>query len=244
MMAFSWMVVGRFVALYPAERRIPARAATSVPEAAIPARTASMVWYSSHQLLGSRNAPMTAQDRQVTKILLAHGRGQAGAGDQLIELVYEKLRRIAHNQLRRARPGQTLNTTGLVHEAYLKLVDPKQASWNDRRHFFAAAAKAMRHIIVDYARHKQRVKRGGGQPHVPLDEQKIAVEEHATELLELDLALEQLSAVSERLVRVVECRFFAGLTEQETAETLETSLRTVQRDWKRARAWLREALQP
>jgi RNA polymerase sigma factor (TIGR02999 family) len=187
---------------------------------------------------------MTAQDRQVTKILLAHGRGEEGAGDQLIELVYSKLRRIAHNQLRRGRPGQTLNTTGLVHEAYLKLVDPMQASWNNRRHFFAAAAKAMRHIIIDYARHKQRVKRGGGLQHVPLDEQKIAVEEHASELMELNRALEQLSAVSDRLVQVVECRFFAGLTEQETAETLETSVRTVQRDWRRARAWLREAMRP
>ena len=137
-----------------------------------------------------------------------------------------------------------MNTTGLVHEVYLKLIEPREARWSDRRHFFAAAAQAMRHLVIDYARHKQRAKRGGGLEHLPLDEGKIAVEQHASALLELDEALARLSRVSDRLVRVVECRFFAGLTEEETAETLDTSVRTVQRDWQRARAWLREALRP
>jgi RNA polymerase sigma factor (TIGR02999 family) len=187
---------------------------------------------------------VSEDSREITRFLRAYGRGETGAGEKLVELVYSDLRRVARNQLRRGRPGQTLNTTGLVHETYLKLLGREALQWNDRRHFFAVSSRAMRQIVVDYARHKRRQKRGGGHDPVPLDGREIAVAEQASELVELDEALEKLAQVSQRLVQVVECRFFAGLTARETAETLGTSLRTVERDWTRARAWLRQALQP
>ena len=175
-------------------------------------------------------------------MLLAHGAGDEDAFAQLLPMVYQDLRRIAHRQLRRGRPGQTLNTTGLVHEAYLKMVDQSRVSWQDRGHFFAISARAMRQIIVDYARQRLAAKRGGGQPHDPLDENQIAIEEQADWLLAIDEALSRLAKMDARLTKVVECRFFAGLTEEETAEALEVSVRTVQRDWMRARGWLREEM--
>ncbi len=178
----------------------------------------------------------------VTELLLAHGAGVPGAFDRLVPMVYNDLRRLARAQLRRLRLGETLDTTGLVHEAYLKLVDQSRASWNDRGHFLAVSAVAMRQILVDHARHKGRQKRGGDQRHTPLSDVDVAVANDAQRLLEIDLALEKLAAVDPRLVRIVECRYFAGLSEQEAAEALGVSLRTAQRDWLKARAWLREAL--
>lgn len=180
--------------------------------------------------------------QEITRLLIAFGDGDRSAFDRLIPLVYGELQRIARRQLRRLRPGETLGTTGLVHEAYIKLVDREQASWQGRNHFFAIAARAMRQILVNHAIAKQTEKRGGGRVPVELDETRIAAPEPEARLLALDEALIQLAELDARLPRVVECRFFAGLTEKETAEALGVSLRTVQRDWKAARAWLREEL--
>jgi RNA polymerase sigma factor (TIGR02999 family) len=178
----------------------------------------------------------------VTTLLHAHGRGEAGAFEALVPLVYADLRRLARAQRRRQSAGDTLDTTGLVHEAYARLVDGARASWNDRSHFLAVAAKVMRHILVDYARTRGRLKRGGNLQVETLDEDMLAVARDAERLLDIDRALERLIDVDPRLVRLVECRFFAGLSEQETAEALGLSLRTVQRDWLRARAALRRDL--
>ncbi len=185
---------------------------------------------------------MADRKHDITHLLQAHGRGEDGAFDQLMPMVYDDLHRIARRQLRRGRRGDTLNTTGLVHEVYLKMVDQSRASWQDRSHFFAISARAMRQIIVDYARQRLAAKRGGGQAHTPLDEARIAIEEQADYLVALDQALESLAKLDQRMAQIVECRFFAGLTEDETAEALSVSVRTVQRDWKRARGWLKEEM--
>ena len=179
---------------------------------------------------------------EITEFLIAHRDGDTDAFEQLVPLVYDDLRGIAHQQLSRMRPGQTLNTTALVHEAYLKLVDQTRAEINDRAHFFALAARAMRQIVIDYSRHRAAAKRGGGVRPVSLDTMEIAVVEQAEELLAIDEALNRLSRLNERLTRVFECRFFAGLTEKETAEALTLSLRTVQRDWMKGKAWMRHEL--
>ncbi|HEY8551394.1 MAG TPA: ECF-type sigma factor [Vicinamibacterales bacterium] len=181
---------------------------------------------------------------EITELLMAHGRGVPDAFERLVPLVYADLRRIARAQRRRLAAGETLDTTGLVHEAYVRLVDQSRATWNDRAHFLAVSAMAMRQILVDYARARRRQKRGGDAKHEVLDEGMAAVSEDADRLLEIDRALHRLAETDPRLVRVVECRYFAGLSEQETAEALGVSLRTVQRDWLRARAALREMLSP
>jgi RNA polymerase sigma factor (TIGR02999 family) len=174
---------------------------------------------------------------QVTRL-----RGDSSAGDQIFSLVYQELRQIAHRQLRSQRVGHTLSTTALVHEAYLKLVDPARVPSCDRAHFLALAARAMRQILIDYARQHATAKRGGDWQRVPLDMTEISVEERADTLLALDEALTRLAGMNERLSRVVECRFFGGLTEEETAEALSVTERTVRRDWVKARAWLYGAM--
>lgn len=178
----------------------------------------------------------------VTQLLVAHGSGQAGALERLVPLVYDDLRRVARMQLGRHRPGDSLNTTGLVHEAYVRLVDQSRATYRDRGHFFAVCAIAMRQIVVDYARRRGRQKRGGDHVHVPLDEANSPAAREAGHVLDVDEALQKLAAENPRLARVVECRFFAGFNEQETAEALGMSLRTAQREWFKARAWLRAEL--
>lgn len=179
----------------------------------------------------------------ITRLLTAFRGGDRAAFDRLVPLVYHELHGIARRQLRRLRPGDTLGTTGLVHEAYFKLVDQERAYPQDREHFFSIAAHAMRQVLIDYARHKGTEKRGGGRDPVTLDEARAAAAEPETRLLELDAALVRLEELDPRLVRVVECRFFAGLNQDETAEALDVSVRTVQRDWKLAQAWLREELE-
>jgi RNA polymerase sigma factor (TIGR02999 family) len=179
---------------------------------------------------------------EVTQLLVAYREGDRDAFERLVPIVYDDLRRIARAHLRRNRAGHTLNTTVLVHEAYLRLVDQTRAQWEDRQHFLSVCARAMRQIIISNARKHAAAKRGGGERRVTLDEGRIAGNENAEWLLSLDRALERLAARNERLARVVECRYFAGLSERETADALQTSLRTVQRDWMRARAWLREDL--
>ncbi|MGE0041934.1 MAG: sigma-70 family RNA polymerase sigma factor [Vicinamibacterales bacterium] len=180
----------------------------------------------------------------ITELLLAHRDGQSGAFDRLVPLVYEDLRRVARGQLRRLGAGQSLDTTGLVHEAYLRLVDQDRAAWNDRGHFFAVSAIAMRQIVVDHARRRSRLKRGGDQADVPLEDAPEAGAVEAERVLEIDMALNRLAAAEPRLARVVECRYFAGLSEEETAAALGVSVRTAQREWFKARAWLRAELGP
>jgi RNA polymerase sigma factor (TIGR02999 family) len=183
-----------------------------------------------------------ADEDAVSEALLAYQQGSPGAFDRLVALVYEDLRRIARRQLGRWRPGYTLNSTGLVHEAYLKMVDQSRASWQDRAHFFAVSARAMRQILVDHARGRSRLKRGGDRKLTALDEAMTPVAADADRILLIHDALDRLTTVDARLTQVVECRFFAGYSEEETAEILGVSSRTVRRDWLRARAWLHELM--
>jgi RNA polymerase sigma factor (TIGR02999 family) len=185
----------------------------------------------------SHARPSAEQRDRITDLLLELRGGDPGAMDRLFSLVYEELRRIAHHQLQGERPGHTLATTGLVHETYFKLIDQTRVEWRDRQHFFRVASWAMRRILVDYARRYQAVRRGGGLHRVSLDEQ-ASVEERSETLLALDEALERLATLSQRLSQVVECRYFGGLTEEETAQALGVNVRTVQRDWAKARGWL------
>ncbi|HMU62224.1 MAG TPA: sigma-70 family RNA polymerase sigma factor [Gemmatimonadales bacterium] len=181
----------------------------------------------------------------MTELLHQAGAGDPTAAAAVFPLVYDELRQLAHRQLRRESSGHSLNTTALVHEAYLKLVDQTRAQIRDRAHFFAVAATAMRRILVDHARRHGAAKRGAGAKRVPLEMvDGLAPDERADLLVALDTALVRLAALDERQARVVECRFFGGLTEEETAEALGTSTRTVKRDWAKARSWLYQALYP
>ena len=178
----------------------------------------------------------------VTQLLLELRDGQPGAMDRLFPVVYEELRRVARRALRRERTGHTLATTGLVHEAYLRLVDQSRAEFQDRAHFFGIAARAMRQILVDYARRHRAAKRGGDQRVVTLDDGAVALEDRAEALIALDEALTDLETVDARLGQVVQCRFFGGLTEDETAEVVGVTARTVRRDWLKAKGWLYQQL--
>lgn len=181
---------------------------------------------------------MASDERDVTGLLAAWEDGDSDAFDRLVPLVYDDLRRIAHRQLSGERSGHTLDTTGLVHECYLSLVGSEGLSFRNRRQFYALAATAMRHILVDYARTRSRKKRGGGRAPVTLDDSIPAPDARADELLALDAALDRLEERDPRLVRLVECRFFAGLTVREAAEALGVSERTAERDWARAKVHL------
>lgn len=171
-------------------------------------------------------------------LLKAWRDGDRDALDEVFSIVYEELRELARAQRRRWHGNYTLDTTALVHEAYLKLVDQSQAQWRDRGHFLAVAAKAMRHILVNYAEQRRAAKRGGGAAKVPLDDANPVGEEAAEEVLVLHEALERLSALNERQAKVVEARFFAGLPIEATADVLGVSPATVKRDWRLASAWL------
>jgi RNA polymerase sigma factor (TIGR02999 family) len=178
----------------------------------------------------------------VTALLEALTEGREGVMDELMPLVYAELRGIAHRRLSRERGDHTLNTTALVHEAYLKLVRLDRIEWKGRAHFFALAGQAMRNILVTYAYRRKRIKRGGGTPHITFEEAQVLSEERADRVLALDEALKELAVQNERHSRIVECRFFAGLTIEETAEVLGISTATVKRDWRLLRAWLQRAL--
>lgn len=182
----------------------------------------------------------TRQD--VTALLRQMSAGSSEALDAMIPLVYRELRSIARRHLRREDPGHTLNTTALVHEAYLRLVDVRRVEWQDRLHFFAMASRMMRRILINYALRHKRTKRGGGRVPVSLEQVHLPIHAHLDELLALDEALTRLAAVDERRCRVVECRFFAGLDIEETAEALDVSPGTVKRDWRLARIWLNRQL--
>lgn len=181
---------------------------------------------------------------QVTQLLVAVKDGEHGAFDRLLPAVYGELRRLARRQLGRERSGHTLLATDLVHEAYMKLVDQSGVEWQGRAHFFAVAARAMRQVLIDHARKRTTEKRGGDLMRTTLGDRAFAAEYSPEQLLALDQALDRLAELDERLPRVVEMRFFAGLKEQEIAEVLGTSERTIQRDWARARAWLYKELYP
>jgi len=192
---------------------------------------------------------LSAEDPEaITDALYAFRNGAPGAMDRLVPLVYDQLKRIARRQLRAEPVGHTLSTTGLVHEAYLKLVNQTRAEWQDRGHFFAVASGAMRRILVDYARRYRAERRGGGDDGAPvkpvaIEDAEIPVAERAESLISLDEALERLSRLDEQQARVVECRFFGGLTEEETAAALGISQRTVAREWVTAKGWLYQELQ-
>jgi RNA polymerase sigma factor (TIGR02999 family) len=180
----------------------------------------------------------------VTEALLAWREGDGGAVDRLFPLVYEELRRIAHRQLRNERPGHTLSTTAVVHEAYLDLVK-QRAQWVDRAHFFGVAAFVMRRVLLEYARAHHAAKRGGGVSHLTLDDAlEASADDRADMLIAIDDALTRMAAIDPRLARVVECRFFGGLTAAETAEVLGVTERTVERDWVKAKALLAHSLEP
>jgi RNA polymerase sigma factor (TIGR02999 family) len=178
-------------------------------------------------------------ETRVTRLLRAYRRGDDDALAQLIELVYDDLRRLARRQRARVRGGGTLQTTALVHEAYLKLAGGSRLGWQDRAHFMAVAGCAIRQVLVDYARARRSAKRGGGAIRVELAEKDARFEQELDRLLLLDELLGRLAAESPRLPRVVECRYFAGMTEPETAAALSVSERTVRREWQRARRKLR-----
>jgi len=184
---------------------------------------------------------MTPASLKVTQLLNNWSNGDQAARDQLMTLVYEELHWLAHQYMKRERPGHTLQTSALVNEAFVKLVDQRDVHWQNRAHFFGIAAQLMRRILVDHARSRQSAKRGGGRP-VPLDEALTVSNERSTQVLALDEALNGLAVVDERKTRIVELRFFAGLSIEETAGVLAVSPGTVMRDWTLAKAWLRREM--
>jgi len=186
---------------------------------------------------------VTSTPAAQTDVLNELRSGSRESLDRLVPLLYEELRVIAHRHLTRQAPGGTLETAALVHEAYLKIVDQSRAAVHDRAHFLALASIAMRHVLVDRAKARRTLKRDGDRWRVTLDEQVIGVDDQPEVMLQLDDALNQLAEIAPRLARVVECRFFGGLTEGEIATALGITVRTVQRDWAKARMLLRRALQ-
>jgi RNA polymerase sigma factor (TIGR02999 family) len=177
-------------------------------------------------------------ESDLTALLVLWGRGDREALNRLFPLVYDRMRGLARGALARSGREQTLSTTALVHEAYLRLVDQSRASVKDRNHFFTLSAKAMRHILVDHARRRLAGKRGGTRPHLSLEEQDIPVEQAAADIVSVHEALEHLESLEAPLARLVELRFFGGLSVEEAADVLEVSTRTIKRDWRKARAFL------
>ena len=179
---------------------------------------------------------------EVSQLLIAWGQGQQEALDKLIPLVYQELRRMASNYLRKERPGHTLQTSALVHEAYLKLVDQKDVQWQNRAHFFGIAAQLMRRILVDYARGRVRSKRGGHATRLTMNDSMVVSKEKALEYLLLNDALTSLAEVDSTKSRIVEMKIFCGLTNEEIAEVEKISLSTVEREWRKSKAWLHRKL--
>jgi RNA polymerase sigma factor (TIGR02999 family) len=183
-----------------------------------------------------------AETGEITQLLHAYRGGDRGAWDRLVPLVYDDLRRIARRQLSRHVRALTLDTTALVHEVYLKMARQEGLQVQDRAHLLAVTACAMRQVIVSFARARTAEKRGGGEAPLSLDERLLSIDDQAEQLLDIDRALQELRRHSERMAQVVECRFFGGLSDDETASALDISRRTVQREWMRARAWILEHL--
>lgn len=189
------------------------------------------------------SATHQSTERQITEQLLAWSGGDPTAMDRVICAVYQELRRMADGYLRREIPGHTLQPTALVHEAWLRLIDQTRVTWQNRAQFFGVAAQVMRRILVDHARSKHREKRGGECIRLPLDEAMHLNSERAVELIALDDALQSLAEIDPRKSQVVELRYFAGLSVEETADVLQVSPQTVLRDWKLAKAWLFQQVQ-
>lgn len=185
---------------------------------------------------------MTSDADPITRLLVAHHAGDPEALEQLLPLVHQRLLRLARHQRRSLRPGQTLDTVALVNEAYLEMAEETGIEWQSRAHFFGITSRSMRRIVVDHLRRRFSQKRGAGKVAIDVDPDQLGVEDKAELILAVHRALDSLSFLEPRLVQVVECRFFVGMTEDEIAVALGTSVRTVQRDWKRARAWLHKAL--
>ena len=194
-----------------------------------------------HEAAIDRSPAPTDHTTSITELLGDLRAGRREAFDQILPLVYHELRRAARRELS-VRPSDSMSTTALVHELYLKFARAERNDWRNRAHFLGVASVAMRHILVDRARRRKAEKRGGPQRHVTLDDELTAADSQAESLLELHEALDQLAKLDERLARVVECRFFGGMTEQETAEALHIAVRTVRRDWIKARGLLYQAL--
>jgi RNA polymerase sigma-70 factor (ECF subfamily) len=184
----------------------------------------------------------TPSPREITQLLVDWGNGDKATLDRLVPLIYEELRRLARYHMRRERPGHTLQTSALVNEAYLRLIDQTNVRWQNRAHFFGIAAQLMRRIMIDHARSHARAKRGGGAQNLSLDEAALATREKASELLALDYALTELEVLDPRKSQIVELRFFGGLSNEEAAEVLKVSSRTIEREWRVAKAWLYRAV--
>jgi RNA polymerase sigma factor (TIGR02999 family) len=180
--------------------------------------------------------------KQITQMLVDWGNGDQAALEKLAPLVYNELHRLARRYMGRERPGHTLQTSALVNEAYIRLIDWKNIQWQNRAHFFAVSAQLMRRILVDFARSRNYVKRGGAARTVSLEEASVVSREKSTDLVALDDALDSLARLNERQSRVVELRFFGGLELEEIAEVMQVSVGTVRRDWSLARAWLHREL--
>jgi RNA polymerase sigma factor (TIGR02999 family) len=187
---------------------------------------------------------MTPLLPQVTQLLSDWSSGDQSARDQLMPLVYDELHRLAHNYMKRESPGHTLQTSALVNEAFVKLVDQRNVRWQNRAHFFGIAAQLMRRILVDHARSRQSAKRGGGSHSISFDEALVISDERSAEVVAVHEALERLSELDTRKGQIVELRFFGGLSIDETAEVLGVSPGTVMRDWTMAKAWLRREMFP
>jgi len=188
--------------------------------------------------MGGSDEAARASTHEVTGLLQAWASGDEGALEQLMPLVYDELHRLAHRYMAAEQPGQTLQTTALVHEVYLRLVDVNNVDWQNRAHFYGLCARLMRRILIDFARSRNYQKRGGHFPHIELEEAATVSAVVGSELLAVDEALKQLAVVDARKSEVVELRFFGGLTVEETATALRVSKETVMRDWKLAKAWL------
>ena len=181
---------------------------------------------------------MVPQPDDLTQLLIDWSKGDEVALEKLVPLVDSELRRLARRYLAREHPGHTLQTSALINEAYIRLIDQNSVQWQNRTHFFAVAAQVIRHILIDHARAHLYAKRGGGAPRVPLDEVEVGNDQRAAELVALDDALNTLAKLDPRKSKIIELRFFGGLTIEETAEALKTSTKTVNREWRTAKAWL------
>ena len=185
---------------------------------------------------------MPASPSEVTQLLVAWGNGDQAALDQLMPLVYSELHRLAHRHIKKERPGHTLQTSALLNEAFMRLVDQRDVHWHGRAHFFSLAAQMMRRILVDYARSRRYAKRGGDAQQVSFNEELLVSRQLSADVVQVHEALKELANIDERKSKVVELKFFGGLSNQETAEVLGVSPGTVMRDWTLAKAWLRLSL--
>jgi len=184
-----------------------------------------------------------SNNKEIEELLAAIGQGDDRAMSELIALIYPQLKRLAHFQLAGERPNHTLNTTAIVHEAYMRMAGRREG-WKDRGHFLRAAATVMRHLLVDHARKRNAAKRGDGKDALLLDENRLVTEDDTVAVLALDNAIKDVAAINPRFEHIIECRYFAGLSVADTAEALGMAVRTVERDWQRVRVYLTRAMEP